>query len=280
MALYINTNSEALIAQNNLSTTESALNTATTDLSSGLRINTAADDAAGYSISEDLSAQVGGLNQASDNAQDGVSFVQTADGALNSVEQMLQRIRELAVEYNGGTLTSTTDRAAVVSEVAQLASEIEQIGTQSQFNGISLFSGSDISFQVGANDGETISVTTASLGTAATGIVSELNALASTTGLADLSTGSSVLASIDSMIDEVSGDASNLGAVQNRLSYTLDNLSTYSENLSSAQSTIQDVDIASEETEYTKDSILEQAGISMLSQAEQNPQEILKLLQS
>lgn len=276
MALYINTNSEALIAQNNLSTTESALNTATTDLSSGLRINTAADDAAGYSISEDLSAQVGGLNQASDNAQDGVSFVQTADGALNSVEQMLQRIRELAVEYNGGTLSSATDQAAIVSEVGQLASEIEQIGTQSQFNGIDLFSGNTITFQVGANDGETISVTTASFTT----MLSDLSTLSAAGGLSDLSASGSVLSQIDGMIDSVSGAASNLGAVQNRLSYTLDNLSTYSENLSSAQSTIQDVDIASEETEYTKDSILEQAGISMLSQAEQNPQEILKLLQS
>jgi flagellin len=158
MSLFINTNSEAMVAQNNLSTTESSLNTAMTDLSSGLRINTAADDAAGYAITEDLTSQVNGLDQANSNAQDATSLVQTADGALNDVGQMLQRVRELAVEYQGGTLDST-DQNAIVSEVQQLSSQIEQIGNQAQFNGISLFApnGStgtgNLTFQVGANDG-------------------------------------------------------------------------------------------------------------------------------
>src|SRR5579863_3192997 len=134
MSLIINTNAEALIAQNNLSGTESSLNTAMTSLSSGLRINTAADDAAGYAISEDLTSQVNGLNQSTNNAQDATSLVQTADGALNDVGQMLQRIRELAVEYNGGTLDAT-DQNAIVSEVVQLVCQIEQIGNQAQFNG-------------------------------------------------------------------------------------------------------------------------------------------------
>lgn len=271
MALYINTNTNAMTAENNLDTTEAALNTATEDLSSGLRINTAADDAAGYSIVEDLTAQSEGLSQAESNTQDAVSLVQTADGALNSVEEILQRIRELAVEYSGGTLSSA-DQGAIVSEINQLASEIDDISAQSQFNGITLFDGEALTFQVGANDGNTISITLSSL-TGSTGIISGVDTVAG-----DL-TSSSVLSTINSMIDDVSTQASELGAVQNRLSYTLDNLESYSENLSSASSTIQDVDIASEMTTYTQESVLEQSGISVLAQAEQQPQQVLKLIE-
>lgn len=287
MSLIINTNAEALIAQNNLTQTEGSLNTAMTDLSSGLRINTAADDAAGYAISADLTSQVKGLNQANSNAQDATSLVQTADGALNDVAQMLQRVRELAVEYQGGTLDST-DKNAIVSEVQQLASQIEQIGKQAQFNGISLFAPSgnkgtgNLTFQVGANDGEVISVKLQAL-VGKNGAISLIDTITSGIGKAGSATSLSlgavgVLASISTMIDKVSTLASEFGAVQNRLSYTMNNLSTYSENLNSAQSTIQDVDMASEMTEFTKDQILEQSGISMLSQAEQNPQAVLKLL--
>ena len=287
MSLIINTNTEALIAQNNLSNTEGALNSAMTDLSSGLRINTAADDAAGYAITEDLTSQVNGLNQANSNAQDATSLIQTADGALNDVEQMLQRIRELAVEYQGGTLDST-DQNAIVSEVQQLGSQIEQIGTQAQFNGISLFDPvgangtGNLTFQVGANDAEVISITLQAL-VGTKGILSLVDTITSgiggTGGASSISLGvSGVLATLSVMIDAVSTLASTFGAVQNRLSYTMNNLSTYSENLTSAQSTIQDVDMASEMTEFTKDQILEQSGISMLSQAEQNPQAVLKLL--
>ncbi len=287
MSLIINTNSEALIAQNNLSNTEDALNGAMTDLSSGLRINTAADDAAGYAITEDLTSQVNGLNQANSNAQDATSLIQTADGALNDVAQMLQRIRELAVEYQGGTLDST-DQNAIVSEVQQLASQIEQIGNQAQFNGISLFAPNgttgtgNLTFQVGANDDQTISITLQAL-VGANGILSLIDTVTTGIGQAGsssvLSLGTSgVLGTLSNMIDAVSTLASEFGAVQNRLSYTMSNLSTYSENLTSAQSTIQDVDMAAEMTEFTKDQILEQSGISMLSQAEQNPQAVLKLL--
>ena len=287
MSLIINTNSEALIAQNNLNGTENALSSAMTDLSSGLRINTAADDAAGYAITQDLNAQVTGLNQANSNAQDATSLVQTADGALNDVAQMLQRVRELAVEYQGGTLDST-DQNAIVSEVQQLASQIEQIGNQAQFNGISLFaptgaSGTgNLTFQVGANAGEVIAITLQAL-VGSNGVISLIDSVTSGVGVAGSNSSfclgdSNVLTSISTMIDSVSTLASNFGAIQNRLSYTMNNLSTYSENLNSAQSTIQDVDMASEMTEFTKDQILEQSGISMLSQAEQNPQQILKLL--
>jgi len=281
MSLIVNTNSEALIAQNNLNGTENALSGAMTDLSSGLRINTAADDAAGYAITQDLTSQVRGLNQANSNAQDATSLVQTADGALNDVNQMLQRVRELAVEYQGGTLDST-DQNAIVSEVQQLASQIEQIGNQAQFNGISLFSPSgtsgtgNLTFQVGANAGETISITLQAL-TGSGGIISQIDSIG-TSGTGISLGDSNVLTTLSNMIDKVSTLASTFGAVQNRLSYTMNNLSTYSENLNSAQSTIQDVDMAAEMTEFTKDQILEQSGISMLSQAEQNPQQILKLL--
>jgi flagellin len=270
MSLIINTNTEAMVAQNNLSNTETALSGAMTDLSSGLRINTAADDAAGYAISEDLTGQTNGLTQATSNAQDAVSLIQTADGTLNDVEQMLQRVRELAVQYGAGTL-STSDQAAIQSEVNQLMSEIQRVGQTAQFNGINLFtSTSTITFQIGANDGETISVTTKAMA----------SLVSTSITLATGSAGSTTLSSIDGFINAVSAQAADFGAVQNRLGYTIDNLQTYSENLTAAQSQIQDVDMASEMTTFTGDQILEQAGISMLSQAEQNPQAILKLIQS
>ncbi len=287
MSLIINTNIEALIAQNSLTNTENSLNTAMTDLSSGLSINTAADNAAGYAITQDLTAQVNGLNQANSNAQDATSLVQTAAGALNDVGQMLQRVRELAVQYQGGTLDAT-DQNAIVSEVQQLASQIEQIGQQAQFNGISLFAPTgangtgNLTFQVGANDGEVIAITLQAL-VGSNGVISLIDTVTAGIGTAGsaslLSLGANgVLATLSNMIDAVSTLASEFGAVQNRLSYTMSNLSTYSENLTAAQSTIQDVNMASEMTLFTQDQILQQSGISMLSQAQQNPQAVLKLL--
>jgi flagellin len=264
MSLVINTNTDAITARNNLENTQTMLSSAMASLSSGLRINTAADDAAGYAIVQQLSGQVSGLGQATQNAQDAVSLVQTADGTLNSVEQMLQRIRELAVEYGNGT-NSTQDLSAIQSEVDQLTSEIARVGNTSQFNGISLFGSSvtAITFQIGANDGETISVATATM----------------TTLVGTVSLGATnPLSTIDGYIQNVAAQAADFGAVQNRLGYTLDNLATYSENLTAAQSTIQNVDMASEETSFTQDQILEQAGVSMLAQANQDPQMILKLL--
>jgi flagellin len=263
MSLLINNNIEAMVAQNNLSNTEMSLQGTMTDLSSGLRINTAADDAAGYAIAEDLTGQTNGLSQASANAQDAVSLVQTADGTLNNVEQMLQRVRELAVQYGSGTL-STADKGAIQSEVNQLMSEIARVGSTAQFNGINLFTtASTITFQVGANDGEVITVSTATM-----------SSLVGTVTLG----GATTLSTIDGFIDAVSAQAANFGAVQNRLSYTISNLATYNENLTAAKAQIQDVDMASEMTKFTGEQILQQAGISMLSQADQNPQAILKLL--
>jgi flagellin len=264
----INTNIAAMDAHRNLVNSSNAMSKSMQRLSSGLRINSAADDAAGLAISESLTGQVNGLDQAQRNVQDGVSLVQTADGTLNDVQQMLQRVRELAVQYANGTLSST-DQAAISSEVSQLASEINRIGSSAQFNNISLFSSSTtITFQVGANDGESIAVTLTAMST----LVS-----ASTAGFTLGS--ATTLSTIDTMIDAVSTQRAAFGAVQNRLQYALDNLSTYEENLTAARSSIQDVDMAAEMTTYTKEQILQQAGTSMLAQANQSPQSVLKLLQ-
>ena len=264
MALYVNTNISAIDAANNLNTTENSLEQVTEQLSSGLRINSAADDAAGLTISESLQSQINGVDQAGRNAQDGVSLVQTAAGALTQVQQMLQRIRELAVQYGDGTMNST-DQTAIQTEVNQLLSEINQIGSTSQFNGISLLASStQITFQIGANDGETISITTADLSTAV--------------GTISLGT-STTLSTIDAAINSVSGLASTFGAVQDRLQYTMANLSTYEENLTSANSQIMDVDMASAMTQFTSDQVLQQAGTAMLSQAQKLPDAVLSLLQ-
>jgi flagellin len=264
MSLMINTNVEALDAHRNLLNTENSMAKSMQRLSSGLRINTAADDAAGYAIAQGLKGQVNGLAQANRNVQDAVSLVQTAAGTLNDVQQMLQRIRELAVQYSNGTL-NTSDQQAIQSEVNQLTSEINRVGQTAQFNGIALYSGSStITFQVGANDGETISVSTTSM--------------ASLVGTISLSS-SSTLSTIDSFINAVSAQAAQFGAVQNRLQYTMNNLSTYQENLTSAQGNIENVDIAAEMTKYTQGQILQQAGVSMLAQANNQPQTLLKLLQ-
>src|ERR1700722_7139014 len=172
MSLAINTNLEAMDANRNLNSTESSLSTAMQRLSSGLKINSAADDVAGYAISQNLQGQVNGLNQATQNSQDAVSLAQTAQGSLNDVSQMLQRVRELAVQYANGT-TSTADKEAITSEVTQLSSEIERVGETTQFNGIDLLSkATTISFQVGANDGEVIGVKTVDLNTSLTGLIS------------------------------------------------------------------------------------------------------------
>ena len=264
MALYVNTNISAIDAANNLNTTENSLEQVTEQLSSGLRINSAADDAAGLTISESLQSQINGVDQANRNAQDGISLVQTAAGALTQVQQMLQRIRELAVQYGDGTMNST-DQTAIQTEVNQLLSEINQIGSTSQFNGISLLASStQITFQIGANDGETISITTADLSTAV--------------GTISLGT-STTLSTIDAAINSVSGLASTFGAVQDRLQYTMANLSTYEENLTSANSQIMDVDMASAMTQFTSDQVLQQAGTAMLSQAQKLPDAVLSLLQ-
>ena len=264
MSLRINNNVEAFNAHRQLVATSDRASKSMERLSSGYRINRAADDAAGLAISEKLRGQIRGLSQAQRNAQDGVSLVQTAEGSLNEVHSMLQRVRELAVQYSNGTL-STSDKAAITAEAAQLQSEIERIGTTTNFNGIKLLDGSasTVSFQVGANDNDQITVTTESLG--------------GKVGSIDVSQ-TSAISAIDAAIQNVSTLRSTFGAVQNRLEHTLNNISTYQENLTASESRIRDVDMASEMVEFSKDQILQQAGTSMLAQANQAPQGVLSLL--
>ncbi|MCW2976566.1 MAG: flagellin domain protein [Actinomycetia bacterium] len=270
MSLRIQTNIEAYDAHRNLVGTQKQLATAMERLSSGFRINRAADDAAGLAISEKLHSQIGGLTQAQRNAQDAVSLVQTGEGALAEVQSMLQRVRDLAVQFNNGTL-SASDQAAITAEVAQLCAEISDIGKQTSFNGISLLSGATtITFQVGANDNESMTVSSVSLFGA--GTTYQVNsAIFAFTGAVSL-------ASVDAAIQSVSNSRSTFGSVQNRLEHRLNNISTYQENLQASQSRIKDVDMASEMVNFTKLQILNQAGTSMLAQANSAPQSVLSLL--
>jgi flagellin len=270
VSLRIQNNVEAFNAHRNLSWTEGNLATSMERLSSGYRINRAADDAAGLAISERLRGQINGLDQAQRNAQDAVSLVQTAEGSLTEVHAMLQRVRELAVQYKNGSLSSA-DRTAIQSEVNQLASEIERIGKSAEFNGIKLLnSAQTISFQVGAKDGDTITVSTISLG-GSSGVGSAYFALTST--------GSNDISQIDAAIDNVSAQRAQFGAVQNRLEHTMQDAAIYEENLTASESRIRDVDMAAEMVQFTKLQILQQAGTSMLAQANQSSQGVLALLQ-
>ena len=270
MALRIQNNVEAFNAHRNLETTEGGIAKSMERLSSGYRINRAVDDAAGLAISERLRGQIGGLDQAQRNVQDAVSLVQTAEGSLTEVHAMLQRVRELAVQYKNGSLSSA-DRTAIQSEVNQLASEIERIGQSAEFNGIKLLNSTQtISFQVGAMDAQTITVSTISLGSSTGGVGSTFFALSSVSN--------SDISEIDAAIDNVSAQRAQFGAVQNRLEYTLQNAAIYQENLTSSESRIRDVDMASEMVNFTKLQILQSAGTSMLAQANQSSQGVLSLL--
>jgi flagellin len=271
MSLSVQTNIEAFDAHRNLVNTSNKLSESMQKLSSGYRINKAADDAAGLAISEKLAAQVSGLTQAQQNAQDAVNLVQTADGSMNEVQSMLQRVRDLAVEYNNGTL-STSDQAAITVEVAQLCAEIATIGADTTFNGIALLTGNaTITFQVGANDGETIA-------TAAVKLFGSGSGFAVDSSIFTFSGSTINLSAIDAAIQNVSTDRATFGAVQNRLQHTLNNLANYQENLSASESSIKDVDMASEMVNFTKLQVLQQAGMSVLAQANQSSQSVLSLL--
>ena len=268
MSLRIQNNVEAFNAQRQLVHNSDKLGKAMEKLSSGYRINRAGDDAAGLAISEKLRGQIGGLTQASRNSQDAVSLVQTAEGALNEVHSMLQRVRELAVQYKNGTLSSN-DQLSIQSEVNQLKAEIERIGTDTEFNNIDLLNSASttISFQVGASDAQQITVATISIGAQVAAGVYTLT----TSGATDI-------AEIDTAIDNISSARAVFGAVQNRLEHTISNLASYQENLTASESRIRDADMASEMVQFTKFQILQQAGTSMLAQANQAPQSVLSLL--
>ena len=357
MGLTINSNLEAMDASRNLNNTENMLSQSMQRLSSGLKINSAAEDVAGYAISESLKSQVNGLNQASENIQDAVALAQTAQGALNDVNGMLQRIRSLAVQYSNGT-TSEEDQKAIISEVGQLVSEIKRVGETTQFNGKNLLNASEeIRFQVGANDGEGVSVTTiklyksietqintATLGSRLSGTgankleaaekteietkegevktkgealetlrtklhkeeakfkgegktetevetkvgaeVKAINEAGRAVGVVEKAIAKiyeehapTGLKEISEAIAKVSGLAGEFGAVQDRIQYTQSNLEVYSQNLTSAVSALVDVNMATEMTNFTKDQVLQQAGVAILAQANQLPNATLKLLE-
>ncbi|WP_425449714.1 flagellin, partial [Dethiothermospora halolimnae] len=242
-------------------------------LSSGQRINRAGDDAAGLAISEKMRGQIRGLTQASRNAQDSISLIQTAEGAMNETHAILQRMRELAVQASNDT-NVTADRTAIADEVKQLENEINRISSQTEFNTQNLldgtFSGKD--FQIGANKGQQITLTIATMGAGALS-VSGINAK-----LSNAASATAAISTINTAITTVSTERSKLGAYQNRLEHTIKNLDTSSENLQAAESRIRDVDMAKEMMEYSKNNILKQAAQSMLAQANQAPQGVLQLL--
>ena len=257
MSVVINTNVDALNAQRNLGVTATAFSKSVEKLSSGLRINRAADDAAGLGISETFRSQVNGLNQAVRNAQDGISMVQTGEGALNEVSSMLQRIRELAVQYNNGT-NDANAQASIQAEADALQTAIAAIGTNTKFNGVALFADSTVTLQVGANSGETQDVKLSKLDTSAADVTK--------------------LDTIDAVIADVSSQRATFGAAQNALEHTVNNLNVAAENFTASESRIRDLDVASEMVNFTKTQILQQAGTAILAQANSAPQSILTLL--
>lgn len=276
MAIVVNTNIASLNAQRNLNTSQTGLNRSMQRLSSGLRINSAKDDAAGLAISDRMTAQIRGLNQAARNANDGISMLQTAEGALNETTNLLQRMRELSVQSANATNT-TDDRASLNAEFSQLISEIDRIANNTEFNGKVLLSGGysaagkEAVFQIGANAGQVISVKIAG---ATANKLSISTLTISTVGKASAS-----IDAIDKAIQTIDTSRGDMGAYMNRLESTIANLSNVSENISASRSRIVDADIAQETSSMTKNNILQQAGVSVLAQANQTTQLALSLLQ-
>ncbi|MBQ0140801.1 MAG: flagellin [Kurthia sp.] len=275
--MRIQHNIAALNTHRNLTANNAAASKNLEKLSSGFKINRAGDDAAGLAISEKMRGQISGLNMASKNANDSISLIQTAEGGLNETHAILQRMRELAVQSRNDTNDEdTNDRSNLNDELSQLQSEITRISSQMEFNNKKLLDGSQkdgLVFQIGANAGQTITLSIATM---------SATKLAVSAGDIDISTGgaaSESITAIDSAINEVSKTRSKLGAVQNRLEHTINNLGTSAENLTAAESRIRDTDMASEMMAFTKNNILTQAAQSMLAQANQQPQGVLQLLQ-
>ena len=291
--MVVQHNMTAMNANRQLGITTSAQAQSSEKLSSGYRINRAGDDAAGLTISEKMRSQIRGLNKASDNAQDGVSLIQVAEGALSETHSILQRMNELATQAANDTNT-TADRNAIQSEINQLTSEIDRIQSTTQFNTMNLIDGSYTgkNLQVGSLSGQAILISienmnATSLFGGTNGAVSSV-ADVNTTNLksyntkltvSSFDTAGSAMKSIQSAIALVSNQRSNLGAVQNRLEHTIANLDNISENTQSAESRIRDTDMAEEMVNYSKNNILAQAGQSMLAQANQSTQGVLSLLQ-
>lgn len=296
--MRINTNTAAMNTHSRLGTANSAKSNSLAKLSSGLRINKAGDDAAGLTISEKMKNQISGLKQASRNAQDSISLIQTAEGALNETHSILNRMRDLSVQAANGT-NSADDQVAIASEMKELGSEIDRIAKATTFNTQNVFGAEDgtaasFSFQIGANAGamDKLDLTIASMDTenlkGKVKTVDEdgdeteadvtIKAITADGYTMDTEGASKAIQAIDGAIAQVSTQRSNLGATQNRLEHTINNLQTTSENLSEANSRIRDVDMAEEMMEFTKSNILSQAATAMLAQANQMPQSVLQLI--
>ncbi|MGH3331998.1 MAG: flagellin [Nocardioidaceae bacterium] len=284
MGLRINQNIAAMNAYRNLSVTDGQMAKSLEKLSSGFRINRAADDAAGLAISEGLRSQVGGLKVAVRNAQDGISVVQTAEGALTETHSILQRMRDLAVQASNGGSNDVDSQKAADTEFQELAKELGDIASKTMFGGTKLLDGNyDANFQIGANAGDQLGVQINN-GTAGSGFdAAGLGVTGETLTGADVPTGvtnaQSALTAVDAAIKTVSTSRATLGATQNRLEHKINNLNVAVENLSASESRIRDTDMASEMVNFTRSQILSQAGTAMLAQANQAPQGVLRLLQ-
>lgn len=281
--MRINTNVGALNSWRQLGMTDKSMGLSLEKLSSGFRINRAADDAAGLAISEKMKAQINGLNQAVRNAQDGISLIQTAEGAMIEIHDMLQRMRTLTTQAKNGTYEES-DRFKLQSETNELIKEIDGIVQRSKFNGMNLLTGSyDNTLQIGPNASDTMAVKILNMQASALGatvgkvnslIAASAGAMASDAGI----THKNAIAILDAAIEYVSEERSKLGAMQNRLDHTINNLGVAAENLSAANSRIRDVDMAAEMMSFTRNQILIQAGTAMLAQANARPQSVLQLL--
>ncbi len=280
--MVVQHNLQAANTNRMLSSNVKAVSKSTEKLSSGYQVNRAADDAAGLSISEKMRNQIRGINQSVKNAEDGVSLIQTAEGNMGEVHSILQRMGELATKA-ANDVNATEDRTAIQDEINELAAEIDSISSKAAFNGTKLLTGDFKSkhLQVGANAGENMEITIKTMNCqallGATG--AEIAGAGSPVQMGTHSAASAAMSKISSAIKLVSAARSSLGAKQNRLEYTIDNLENYSENLTSAESQIRDTDMATEMTNYTKNNILQQAAQSMLAQANQSTQGVLSLLQ-
>jgi flagellin len=277
MAQVINTNLQSLNAQRNLNTSQSSLATSIQRLSSGLRVNSAKDDAAGLAIANRMDAQVRGMNVAIRNANDGISLAQTAEGALGKVTDMLQRMRELAVQSNNAT-NSSSDRVSLNQEFQQLSSEISRTLAGTTFNGTTILnSATTLTFQIGAGTNtatDQMSISTANI-PAGSGVAAVIVSTASITGTAGAT---AAMTSIDTALDEVNSARATFGAMQNRFESIISNLQVGAENQAAARSRIMDADFAAETAALTRAQILQQAGTAMLSQSNQVPQQVLSLL--
>lgn len=278
----VNTNIASLNAWRNLQVSQNSMNSSLEKLSSGKRINKAADDASGLAISEKMTGQINGLDQATANAQNAISMIQTAEGALNETTSIIQRLSTLAVQSRNDTNTNS-DRVQTQKEVTQLLAEITRIASTTQFNTKNLLNGNAkgavtgdkgaLTFQIGANANQTITISIANMSAGSSGLKISTISLSSAAGA------SKAISALQGALSVVSSTRANLGAVQNRLTHTINNLEVSSENLSAARSNLQDTDMAKEMANYSKQQVLIQSGTAMLAQANQSSQSVLKLLQ-